>query len=139
MPVTRPSPHYLKLIRKFPLVPIRSDEELDLAIAVALDLDTRRTELTPGERDYHEVLVHLIEAYEDEHCPIPEVSGPAMLRYLIEDRGMTQAAVARGTGFKESVVSELLAGKRTMGLKTIEKLARHFGVSPSVFLPRSAT
>ena len=34
MPVTAVSPQYLKLIRRFPLRPIRSDEELERAIVV---------------------------------------------------------------------------------------------------------
>jgi HTH-type transcriptional regulator/antitoxin HigA len=139
MPASAPPPLYLKLIRKFPLRPIRSDEELERAVDVSLGLDVRRDSLTPEERDYHEVLVALIGLYEDEVHPIPDVSGPEMLRFLIEDRGVTQADVARGTQIKESAVSEMLAGKRPMGLKMIETLARYFGVAPALVLPRGAS
>lgn len=136
MPTAALPPLYLKLLRKFHLRPIRSDEELDRAIAVSMDLDMRRGDLAPEERDYHEVLVTLIARYEDEHHPIPDVSGPDMLRCLIENRGLTQAAVARGTGIGESALSEILAGRRPMGRKTIEALARYFKVDPGLFLMR---
>jgi HTH-type transcriptional regulator/antitoxin HigA len=138
MPSASLAPLYLKLLRRFPLRPIRSDEDLDRAVTVALGLDARRESLSPDERDYHEVLVTLIAKYEDEHHPIPDVSGPAMLRCLIENRGITQAAVARGTRIGEPALSEILAGKRPMGRKTIEALARFFRVEPGLFLARDA-
>jgi HTH-type transcriptional regulator/antitoxin HigA len=136
VPVTTVSPQYLKLIRRLPLRPIRSDEELEQATDVSLELDARRRDLTPDERDYHEVLVTLITQYEDEHHPIPDVSGPDMLRCLIENRGITQAAVARGSRIGESALSEILAGRRPMGRKTIEALAGYFKVDPGLFLSR---
>jgi HTH-type transcriptional regulator/antitoxin HigA len=138
MPAAAVSPLYLKLIRRFPLRPIRTDDDLERAIAVSLALDGRRDDLDAAERDYHDVLVTLIAQYEDEHYPIPDVSGPEMLRCLIENRGVTQAAVARGAGLRESALSEILAGKRPMGRKTIESLACYFKVDPGLFLSRTA-
>jgi hypothetical protein len=69
-----------------------SDEDLEPATAVSFELDTRRGVLSPDERDYHEVLINLIVHYEEEHHPIPDVSGPDMLRCLIQNRGLAQAA-----------------------------------------------
>jgi HTH-type transcriptional regulator / antitoxin HigA len=125
---------YLALIRRYPLRPIRSDEELDRAAALALELDTRG-DLSPDERDYLDVLVTMIGKYEDEAHPIPDVSGPDMLRFLIEDRGLSQAEVARGSGLSGPALSEILAGRRPMGRKVIEKVAGYFGVDPGLFLP----
>jgi transcriptional regulator with XRE-family HTH domain len=62
-------------------------------------------------------------------------SGLELERHMIEFRGLSQAEVARGTRIAESALSELLAGKRVMGRKTIETLARYFHVDPGVFLP----
>jgi HTH-type transcriptional regulator/antitoxin HigA len=127
---------YLKLIRSHPLRPIRSDEELDRATAVAMELDTRRDDLRLDERDYLEILVKLIAEYETEHHSIPDVSGPEMLKNLIEFRGLSQVEVAEGTGLKESALSAILRGKRPMGRKTIETLARYFKVDPGLFLAK---
>jgi antitoxin component HigA of HigAB toxin-antitoxin module len=45
-----------------------------------------------------------------------------------------QSAVASATGLSDSTISELLTGKRKLGLKHIESLARFFHVGPAVFL-----
>jgi HTH-type transcriptional regulator/antitoxin HigA len=133
------SPLYLKLLRRFPLRPIRGDEELERAVAVSLSLDERgREALAAEERDYHDVLVTLIAQYEDKQHPILDVSGPEMLRCLIENRGLTQAAVARGSGIGESALSEILARRRPMGKKVIEALAGYFQVDPGLFLASGA-
>ena len=88
--------------------------------------------------DYHDVLVTLIVQYEEKHHAIPDVSGPDMLRCLIENRAITQASVSRGSGIGESALSEILAGRRPMGRKTIEALARYFKIDPGLFLVRDA-
>jgi HTH-type transcriptional regulator/antitoxin HigA len=124
---------YLELVRKVPLRPIRSEAELDRAIAMIdelLDQGTRDAD----EEDYLDVLSDLVERYEDEQDPMPPVSGAEMLRFLIESRESTQTRVASETGIAESTVSEILAGKRKLNRKHIEAFARLFQVSPAVFL-----
>lgn len=56
-----------------------------------------------------------------------------MLKYLMEMKGVTQAAVAKGAGIAESTVSEVLSGKRMLTRAQIGKLARYFHVEPSMF------
>lgn len=123
---------YLELVCRFPLRPLRTDADLDAAIAVVdglLDQD----ELSDAEQDYLDVLSDQIEAYEAEAVPIRPVEDAEMLRFLIESRGETQAAVAASAGIAESTISEVLAGKRTLNRSQIGKLARYFHVEPGVF------
>src|SRR5947199_10362978 len=101
---------YLKLVRRFPLRPIRNERELDQAIMVInslLDLDR----LSAVEQDYLDVLSDQVERYEDKHHPIGDVSEADMLEHLIEAKGVTQAAVARATGIAASSHSEVRGGK----------------------------
>jgi HTH-type transcriptional regulator/antitoxin HigA len=128
-------PAYLKLIRRFPLRPIRSDEDLVHAIAMVDALGARIGSLSPEEHDYLDVLADLVEKYETERYPEPKVDPLAMIRELFAAGGITQADVARGTGLAESMLSEILTGKRSMGRKTVEKLSRFFHVDPVVFFP----
>src|SRR4051794_8628846 len=130
---------YLKLIRKFPLLPIESDEDLDRAIAMVDSLASRVEDLTPGERGYLSVLAALVEKYEDGRSPEPEVDPPTMLRELIAIRGVTQADVARDTGIAETMLSGIVKGRRPMGRKTIETLSRYFHVDPGVFFSPEPT
>lgn len=130
---TRVGARYLELIRRFPLRPIRSDAELDHAIAVVDEL-VDRGKLGPDESDYLEVLGDLVKKYETEHNPMPAVSDAEMLRFLIETRAVTLSTVATETRIAVSTISEILAGKRSLNRKHIEALARYFHVEPSVFL-----
>ena len=66
--------------------------------------------------------------------PIPDVSGTAMLRHLIEARETTLSDVAATTGIAISTLSSVLRGKRELNRGHIEKLAPCFGVAPGVFL-----
>ncbi len=79
-------------------------------------------------------LALFVEKYEEEHYPIPTASGAEMLQYLIETHSLAQNDVAAGTGLAESTVSEILAGKRKLGVKHIRALARFFKVKAAVFL-----
>jgi HTH-type transcriptional regulator / antitoxin HigA len=124
---------YLELVQQVPLRPIRSEEELDRAIAMIdalLDQERRNSD----EEDYLDVLSDLVEKYEDEHEPMPPVVDAELLRFLIESQETTQAKVATATGISESTISEILAGKRELNRKHIEALSRHFHISPAAFL-----
>src|SRR5271156_2377122 len=74
---------YLALIRRFPLRPIRSDDELDAASAIIDEL-TDRDDLSPTEADFLDVLGDLVEKYEDQHVEMPQVSDAEMLRSLMD-------------------------------------------------------
>ena len=123
---------YFELVRRFPLRPIRSDEELDGAVRMVDSLLDRR-DLVPEEKDYLEVLGDLVEQYESDAHPMPPVSDAEMLRHLIEAKGVSQTEVSRATGIADSTISEVLKGKRSLNRSHIGKLARYFAVSPDVF------
>jgi HTH-type transcriptional regulator/antitoxin HigA len=110
---------YLKLVRDFPLRPLRSDAELDGAIQVINSL-LDRDDLDPGEQDYLDVLSDLVERYEDEHYPIADVPGHEMLAYLMEQKQVTQSEVSSATGIAVSTLSEILKGKRKLNRSHIE-------------------
>ena len=124
---------YLDLVRQFPLRPLRTDAELDAAIAV-MDGLIDQAKLKVAEQDYLDVLSDLVEAYEDDAKPMPPVSDANLLRFLIDQKGVTQARVATDAGIAESTVSEVLAGKRKLNRTQIAKLARYFHVEPGAFL-----
>jgi HTH-type transcriptional regulator/antitoxin HigA len=94
-----------------------------------------RETLAPDEHDDLLVLSGLIEKYEDERYPIRAVSGISMLRYLIESKGVARAKVAAEAGIAESTLSEILAGKRKLGIRHVTVLARYFKVDAGLFIP----
>ncbi len=123
---------YVALIRQFPLRPLRSDADLDAAVAVVdglIDGD----DLTNAERDYLDVLSDLVESYEKDAVPMRVVDDTEMLRFLIENRSITQSELSRQTRIAESTLSEVQSGKRKLTRTQIGKLARFFQVEPGVF------
>ena len=87
---------------------------------------------TSAEEKYAEVLITLIEAYEEEHHSIPHASPVEVLRMLMEANDLRQKDLAPIFG-SESIVSEVLHKKRNLNKTHIEKLSKRFHVSPAVF------
>lgn len=128
-------PRYLALVRRFPLRPIRSDEENEAALAMLGSLAEHQREdpLAPEEHDYIAVLARLVEDYEGARYPRGPVPGPAMLAHLMEARGLGPARLATETGMAESTVAGLLRGARPIGPRQARILARYFEVDPALF------
>ena len=74
----------------------------------------------------------LIEAYEEKHVAIPDVTGVEVLRYLMEEHSLTQSDLPELGS--QGVVSEVLSGKRDLNLRQIQSLSQRFHVSPAVFI-----
>ena len=124
---------YLELVRQFPLRPLRTEADLDAAIAI-IDLLIDQESLSVPEQDYLDVLSDLVEAYENEVVPMTPVSDSEMLRFLIEQKGVSQSETATGARIAESTISEVLSGKRKLIRTQIGKLARYFHVEPGTFM-----
>jgi HTH-type transcriptional regulator/antitoxin HigA len=122
---------WLELAAEFPLRPIRSDADLEQAIAM-IDRVTDIESPTLDEEDYRDVLADLIADYEDEHEP--QGTPAETLRGLIDNRGVSQSDVARGTGMSDATISHILTGHRPPSRKAIAALAAYFNVDPAVFL-----
>jgi HTH-type transcriptional regulator/antitoxin HigA len=112
---------------------IRTEEQLD-AYTKALYSLTSEPHPTPAQVEAIELLTLLIERYEEEQYSLPQASPADVLRFLLEQRSLKQRDIAADLG-GESVVSEVLAGKRKLNATHIEVLSRRFHVSPAVFFP----
>jgi HTH-type transcriptional regulator/antitoxin HigA len=112
---------------------IHSEEQL-AAYTKALYQLTAEPRPTVAQVKAIELLTLLIERYEQEHYTVPKGSSADVLRFLIEQHGLRQRDLARELG-GESVVSEMLSGKRKLNAVHIEQLSKRFHVSPAVFFP----
>jgi HTH-type transcriptional regulator / antitoxin HigA len=111
--------------------PITSERQHEDYLSV-LDKLTSKDNPTDEEEKYAEVLMTLIEAYEEEHHSIPDASPVEVLRMLMEANGLRQKDLVPIFG-SESIVSEVLHGKRGLNKAHIEKLSKRFLVSPAAF------
>jgi len=74
----------------------------------------------------------MIEAYDELHRPLPEIGGAEVLRYLMREHGLRQGDLPEVA--TQSVISEVLAGKRQLNVRHIRALSDRFRVSADVFL-----
>src|SRR5271156_3177061 len=104
--------------------PITSERQHEDYLAV-LDKLASKNNPTNEEEKYAEVLMTLIEAYEEDHHSIPETSPLEVLRALMDANNLRQKDLAPIFG-TESIVSEILHKKRELNRTHIEKLSKRF-------------
>jgi HTH-type transcriptional regulator/antitoxin HigA len=110
---------------------ITSEAQHEQYVSALLELD-RRSQLTAAEKNFAELLTLLIEAYEEKHHPIRSASPVEVLQELLSANNLRQKDLVPQLG-SESIVSEILSGKRELNKSHIAKLSKRFNVSPEVF------
>ena len=78
-----------------------------------------------------EVLGTLVESYESDHVAIKGAAGKDVLKFLMEEHGLTQSQLPEIGS--QGVVSEILRGRRELNTRQIKALSERFGVSPAAF------
>ena len=111
---------------------IRSDAELKEYTDALFQL-TAKSRPNRAERDAIELLSMLIERYESERYAVPEASPLDVLKFLMEQHGVTQRELAPILG-SQSLVSLILAGKRNLTVAHMHALAKRFHIPASVFM-----
>jgi HTH-type transcriptional regulator/antitoxin HigA len=74
----------------------------------------------------------LVHVYEEEHYPVPNAAGAEVLRFLMEEHGLSQSDLPEVGS--QGVVSEIVNGKRELNVRQIRLLAEKFKVSSAVFV-----
>ena len=115
--------------------PIASQRQREQYLSV-LDKLASKENPTREEEKYAEVLMTLIEAYEEEHHSIPDAGSVEILRTLMDANDLRQKDLVPIFG-SESIVSEVLHKKRELNKTHIERLSKRFHVSPAVFFSRT--
>jgi len=132
----KPTEKYLDCIRRFPLKPIRTDEENESAAVVCDEMLDRFDTLSRQELDYFEVLSKLVEDYESRWKEEISVEPRELVKFLMSQNDLSQTDLIPEFG-SSSRVSEFLSGKRVLSLGQIQKLAKRFSLAPAAFLETS--
>lgn len=113
--------------------PIETEAKNERAFAIFDRLMSRGEDnLTPEEPTLLELLVQLIERFEEKAYPIPESPGHRVLQTSMDNRGVKQADLPPIFGSR-SIASEVYNCKRAISKAGAKKLDEFFGVSPAVF------
>lgn len=104
---------------------IKSEEDYNIALNRIEEIFDAK----PGtpEFDEMELLVRLVEIYEDEKYPISAPDPISAIKFRMEQQGLKSKDLIPYIGSK-SKVSEVLSGKRALSLNMIRKLNEGLGI-----------
>jgi HTH-type transcriptional regulator/antitoxin HigA len=125
---------YLDLLKRFPLLSIRSEEEYDRATAVAQAL-MGRDDLNDDQARYLDTIITLISAYEANVYDLDRdgITPLEALKTLLDANGMAAADLGRVIG-SQPYASMILSGKREISKENAKKLAARFKVDAGLFI-----
>lgn len=124
---------YQSLLLDFIPRPVQAEAEYRRTMR-QIDRLMKKEKLSRAESQLLELLATLAEQYESAEHPTPKASQAELLSHLLDARGCSQAAVARETGVPESVLTNVLKGRRKISQTNIARLAQYFHVSPAAFI-----
>ena len=126
------------LLTHFPPRPITNGQMYrDYSSAVHILLDAVQTKsenkrLTEVIRTYLRMITPFLEDYDKKEFTIKSVLPEDMLRYFMEEHGLSQYDIAKEVG-GQPVASAILNGKRKLSREQIERLSKRFGIHPASF------
>ena len=124
---------YRRLLGRVMPRAISAKAEYERLLAEVDKLMSKGDAISPEEGALLDLMVVLIEDYEDEHHTMPASLPHTRIKTLMEERGLRQSDLVPTLGSR-SRVSELLSGKRTPSKAQAKALAEFFGVSLSWFI-----
>ena len=111
--------------------PIKTEADYEAALEEIERLFDARPDTLEGDR--LEVLVMLIEAYEEKHYAIPLPDPIEAIQYYMESRGLTRRDLESYIGSRGRV-SEILNRKRPLSIEMIRRLHAGLGIPAEVLI-----
>jgi HTH-type transcriptional regulator / antitoxin HigA len=123
---------YAQLLAFYQPKVIETEAENERAIELARELE-HKANRSLEEDTILELLVTLIELFEDENYPLPEGTPLTMLLHLMESNNIKQENLVGVIGSR-GVVSEVVNGKRSISKTQAKALAEFFSVDVGLFI-----
>jgi len=111
--------------------PIRNDEDYETALEEIEALWDAET--GSADEDRLDVLVLLVEAYEQENYLIPAPDPIEMILHVLDARGLTRRDLEQFLGGRGRV-SEILNRRRPLSLEMIRRLQSGLGIPADVLI-----
>jgi HTH-type transcriptional regulator/antitoxin HigA len=105
--------------------PVRTEADHDAAVARITQL--MGAEPGTGASDELEVLITLVDAYEAQHYPMDTPDPVTIIKFQMEQQGLTRRDLEPMIGSRARV-SEVLTGKRALTLPMIRRLHAGLGI-----------
>ena len=113
------------------ITPIKTESDYEAALREI----QRHWEAPHGspERDKLDVLVTLVDVYEQQHYPIPPADPVETILHYMESQGMSRQELEPYLG-SQFYVSEVLNRQRALTLDMIRKLHEGLGISADILV-----
>ena len=121
------------LARTHPSV-IETEEENERILAEVEKLMDKGDKRTPEEGKLPELLVRLVEDFEEKHYPMPDASPHEILQELMRQHDLRQRDLVPLLGSSRGTASEVINGKRRISRAQAKALAERFHVPAELFL-----
>ena len=114
------------------IVPIRDEAGCKAALAEVERLWGAEPQTPDGDR--LDVLMVLVDAYEDEHHRVDLPDPIEAVRIRMDDLGLDRAALGRLLGISTGRVSEILNRRRRLTVEMMRALAAHLKLSEACLM-----
>jgi len=115
--------------------PIKTERDYDLALERVNTLFDAKPNTSEG--DELDILVTLIEKYEQIHYPIPEPDPIEAIKFMMEQKGITDADLGVILNSR-SRVTEIFKRKRALTIKQIRLLTENLHIPASTLIKEYA-
>ncbi|MEG4858531.1 transcriptional regulator [Microcoleus sp. K1-B6] len=132
MTLTFDSDKYSSLLSQYQPRIIKNEDENEIFLEIVESLLSREN-LTPEEDTLLELLVKLIEDFEEKHYQLNASTPQSRLIHLMEARSLEPADLIEIIGTIE-MVTQLINGQLEITKKQAEALGKFFHVNPGLFL-----
>lgn len=120
------------LARALPSV-IETEEENERMLAEVERLIEKGARRTPEEDKLFDLMVHLIEQFEERHYQLRRAEPHEVLQELMRARDMKQRDLVEVFG-SQGYASDIINGKRGISKAHARRLSEVFNVSPELFI-----
>jgi HTH-type transcriptional regulator/antitoxin HigA len=115
---------------------IHNDAELEMYTDALFRLTALKSP-TGSEVEAIELLTLLVERYEQEHYSIPKSDPVSVVRFIIEQKNLTQRDLIPEFG-SESAISMFMTGQRSLTLEQVRKLSTRFKLPADIFISKAS-
>jgi HTH-type transcriptional regulator/antitoxin HigA len=115
--------------------PIKTEKDYDLALERVKTLFDAKPNTNEG--DELDILVTLIEKYEQIHYPIPEPDPIEAIKFMMEQNGLTDADLGIILNSR-SRVTEIFKRKRALTIRQIRLLTENLHIPASTLIKEYA-
>lgn len=113
------------------LRPIKTEDDYKAALTEIEGLFQAEPETPDGDR--LDILTLLVEAYEEQHHPIPPPDPLAALEYHLESRGLTRRDLEPFLGSRARV-ADVMNRRRALTIDMIRRLHQGLGIPADVLI-----